>query len=92
MMICAASGKTPTAPLQKASITIVRHSHRMLDFDGLVGSLKPVVDALVSAGVLSDDSWGVVGRWNVDQKFRSKSSGPMLEIFVKQLPDLRLDA
>jgi hypothetical protein len=39
----------------------------MLDFDGVVGSCKPVVDALVYAGVLKDDSWNVVGAWKVDQ-------------------------
>ena len=82
-------GKTPARRLSKASITIVRHSHRMLDYDGLVGSLKPVVDALVSAGVLVDDSWPVVGRWHVDQKFRPLKEGPLLEILVQSLPDKR---
>ena len=75
-------GRLPLQPLQKARIRIVRHSWRSLDFDGLVGSLKPVVDALVTAGVLLDDKWTVVGAWDVDQKFRPKKDGPLLEIQV----------
>lgn len=75
----------PRAPLARAQITLVRHSHRSLDFDGLVGSLKPVVDALVTAGILSDDSWKVLGAWTVDQKFRPKKAGPLLEIFIQEL-------
>jgi len=79
--------KKPLSPLPKANLTIIRHSHRFLDFDGLVGSMKPVVDALVTAGVLVDDSWIVIGRWNIDQRFRAKADGPMLEILVNETPD-----
>lgn len=75
-------GKLPPTPLEKAHIKITRHFYRSLDFDGLVGSLKPVVDALVSAGVLKDDKWAVVGAWTVDQQFRAKKDGPLLEIQV----------
>ncbi len=67
----------------------MRHSHRFLDYDGLVGSMKPVVDALVTAGVLHSDSWNVLGRWNVDQKFRSEKEGQMIEILIQELPDKR---
>lgn len=78
----AIEGKAPPAPLKKAQVSFVRHSFRMLDFDGVVGSLKPVMDALVAAGVVKDDAWGIVGAWSVDQKFRPKNEGPLLEIFV----------
>lgn len=74
----------PPKPLQKAKISLVRHSHRMLDFDGMVGALKPVVDALVTAGILVDDRWSVTGKWDVDQVFRPKKEGPLLEITVKE--------
>ena len=40
--------------------------------------------ALVSAGVMIDDSWKVTGAWLVDQKFRPKSSGPILEIRIRE--------
>jgi hypothetical protein len=79
--------KLPTHPLTKAKIKIVRHSHRTLDFDGLVGSFKPVVDALVSCGVLKDDSWNVLGCWIVDQVFLPKSKDPFLEILVQECPN-----
>lgn len=61
----------------------------MLDFDGLVGSMKPVVDALKRCGVLADDSWAVTGAWNVTQKYRPKSEGVLLEILVAERPDKR---
>lgn len=82
-------GKTPPKPITNGSLTIMRHSHRFLDYDGLVGSMKPVVDALVTAGVLHSDSWNVLGRWNVDQKFRSEKEGQMIEILIQELPDKR---
>lgn len=71
--------------MRRAKISIIRHSHRMLDFDGLVGSLKPVVDALVTAGILLDDRWSVLGAWAVDQRFRSKKDGPLLDILVEEM-------
>lgn len=75
----------PASPLKKARIKIVRHFYRTLDYDGLVGSLKPVVDGLVSAGVLIDDSWAVLGAWDVSQEFRPKSQGPLLTVFIEEI-------
>lgn len=75
----------PKKPLTKAKLKIVRHFYRTMDFDGLVGSMKPVVDALVSCGLIIDDSWNVLGPWEVDQVFRPKSQGPLLEISVTPL-------
>lgn len=74
----------PTVPLSKAHIRLVRHSYRTLDYDGLVGSMKPVVDALVSAGVMQDDTWAITGPWEVDQVFRPKSDGSLLQILVTE--------
>lgn len=74
--------------MKRARIRLVRHAYRTLDYDGLVGSMKPVVDALVTARVLKDDSWNVLGRWDVDQKFRPKKDGPELEIWITEVPDL----
>jgi len=78
--------KLPPEPLKHARITITRHFWRTLDYDGLIGSLKPVVDALVSAGVLSDDNWGVTGPWICDQQFRTKKEGPLLAITIEETP------
>ncbi len=77
----------PPAPLMSARITLVRHSHRTLDFDGVVGSMKPVVDSLVRAGILLDDSWKVLGAWNVDQRFRKKKDGPLLSIEIVEMKE-----
>lgn len=79
--------KKPISPLLKAKIKIIRHSSRTLDYDSLVASMKPVVDALVDCGVLSDDSWKVLGKWEVDQKFRPQKNGCLLEIEVIECPE-----
>lgn len=78
--------KRPASPLKKAHIRIVRHFYRTLDYDGLVGSMKPVVDALVSAGVLESDSWNVLGVWDVTQEFRTKKEGPLLTVTIEEMP------
>ncbi len=77
--------KLPPTPLKKARITIVRHFWRTLDYDGLVGSMKPIVDALVDAGVMVDDSYAVTGPWNVTQEFRPKKEGPLLTVLVEEV-------
>jgi hypothetical protein len=77
-------GKLPPKPLEKARIRIVRHFWRTLDYDGLVGSMKPIVDALVSAGVIADDNWDVTGQWDVTQVFRKKNLGPLLTVEITE--------
>lgn len=74
--------KLPPQPLPKARIRIVRHFWRTLDYDGLVGSMKPMVDGLVTAGVIESDSWKVLGVWDVTQVFRPKKDGPLLEVSI----------
>ncbi len=78
--------RLPDKPLTKARITIVRHFWRQLDYDGLVGSMKPIVDALVDAGVLADDNYKVTGPWIVTQEHRPKSAGPLLTVCVEEIP------
>ena len=75
----------PPSPLKRAKIRIVKHFWRTMDFDGFVGSLKPVVDALVTAGVIEDDSWKVLQAWEVDQVFRAQKDGPLLQIEIKEI-------
>jgi hypothetical protein len=74
----------PPIPLKRARIAFARHSHRYLDFDGFVGALKPVMDALVRCGVIEDDSWKHVGAWQV---FRPKAEGAILHIVVESVED-----
>lgn len=74
----------PTVPLMKAKISIVRMNWRMLDYDGLVASMKPVVDGLVQSGILKNDTYKITGPWIVTQEFRAKKLGPRLEILVEE--------
>lgn len=39
-----------------------------MDYDGVVGSMKGVVDALVLCGIMHDDSYNVTGPWVVTQE------------------------
>lgn len=80
MVHCEIHKDLPPEPLKKAVITLIRFNYRMLDFDGLVASFKPVVDGMVQAGVLIDDRWSVTGRWHVDQRFSPKGTA---KIFVR---------
>lgn len=54
-------------PMGNAMVTLVRHSSVQPDSDGLRGSFKSVLDALVRGGVLVDDTPAVIGepvcRW-----------------------------
>ena len=75
----------PVNPLQKCHIRIVRHYWRTLDYDGLVGSLKPVVDALRHAGVIADDTWNVTGAWEMSQLHRAKDLGPLVTVTVSEI-------
>lgn len=78
-------GKAPPAPLPRATLVITRHAHRMLDYDGLVGSLKPVADALVYSGIIVDDRWSVLGPWAVGQAYRPAELGGLLEILIEEV-------
>ncbi len=59
--MCAVLGKTPDAPLAHAHCTFTRFSSKRPDYDGLVHSMKPVLDGLVKGNVLVDDSYDVIG-------------------------------
>lgn len=50
-------GKRPLSPLKSFRISATRFSPKFMDFDNLVSSLKPVIDGLVLAKVLTDDKW-----------------------------------
>lgn len=51
----------PPAPLDKARVTLERHSSSEPDFDGLVSGFKFILDGLVDAGVLINDKMSVIG-------------------------------
>jgi Holliday junction resolvase RusA-like endonuclease len=52
----------PASPYSKARLKLVRCSSAPPDFDNIAQSFKPVLDGLVEAGVLQDDSLAVIGK------------------------------
>lgn len=59
--------KRPRAPLQRAKLTLTRHSSVSPDADGLVSGFKAIVDGLVRGGILVNDKFENIGmpdyRW-----------------------------
>ena len=78
----ASNGKKPKKELEQFKLTFIRYSNRFLDFDGCVGSLKPIVDGLIHAGIIKDDSYKMTGPWDVSQEYLPKSQGQYIYIKV----------
>lgn len=55
-------GKLPKTPLLKAKLKLTRFSSVSPDFDGLVYSFKPIIDALRKLKIIQDDSMQHIGR------------------------------
>lgn len=57
----------PPEPLKKARLTLIRRSSARPDTDGLVSGFKHIIDGLVEARVLENDSFEHIGfpdyRW-----------------------------
>jgi Holliday junction resolvase RusA-like endonuclease len=51
----------PKYALKKAKITITRFSSKRPDYDGLVSCGKHLLDGLINAGIIVDDSYEVIG-------------------------------
>jgi len=51
----------PAQPLASAVLCLTRVSSVRPDHDGLVGGFKPIIDGLVECGVLSNDTYEVIG-------------------------------
>lgn len=52
---------------EKCTLSFLVYRSRLMDFDGVVSTLKPIVDGLKGL-IIIDDSWHVTGPWNIDQK------------------------
>lgn len=61
-VMAAIGNKKPIAPCKTARLTLTRHSSTEPDYDGLVSSFKPVVDALIVCGVLENDKVSNIGQ------------------------------
>lgn len=77
-------GKEPEKPLEKAEIKIIRHCKKFLDADNALASFKPIIDGIVDANVIKDDSWTVTGMWQFDQQKIEKGETEYFEIFIKE--------
>ena len=75
--------KLPPKPLEKFTIKVVLFNNRHLDFDGSVGSLKPLIDGLERAGVIKDDSYKRTGPWLVTQE-KCKKGFEMVEFLITE--------
>lgn len=82
-------GKRPIRPLTNYKLVIIRHYWKALDYDNLVSSMKAYVDGLTKAGIIEDDKWIFSGPWEVSQKIREKSLGPLLEIQVFESREIK---
>lgn len=51
----------PDSAFEKASLTLTRISSKRPDFDGLVSSFKHVIDGLIEAGIIINDTHDVIG-------------------------------
>ena len=78
----AVEGKQPPEPLDSCIIEIERCFYRFLDYDGLVASVKPLIDGLIHSGVILDDSYKITGPWKISQSFRPKKEGPLIRVKV----------
>lgn len=68
----ATMGKRPNKPYPKSIVTLIRVSSVEPDYDGLVHSFKPVVDALKRVGIIEDDSPKHVRRIYLHEKCAPK--------------------
>lgn len=73
----------PPRTLEVFDLAMTRHSYRQLDFDGCVASFKPVIDGLKDL-IIVDDSWRRTGVWRVNQEFRPKKLGPLIELWITE--------
>lgn len=76
--------RLPPKPLEKAKLTLIRHSSSEPDSDGLVISFKPVIDALVKAGVLVNDKRGNIGMPEYDWRQAPPKKG-FITIKIEEL-------
>lgn len=74
----------PEKPLDRANITLIRHSSQCPDYDGLVQSFKPLVDGLVKAKIIIDDNMKVIGKPDYQWKLAPIRKG-FVEIVVESV-------
>jgi hypothetical protein len=74
----------PKSPFTKVKLKLVSHRHLFLDYDNLVGAMKPIVDGLVTAGLFINDKYETTGQWDVDEKKIPKKQQGFVEIEITE--------
>lgn len=74
----------PSKPLTQAHLTLIRYSSVAPDYDGLVHSFKPVIDALRKCLIIQDDNMKVIGRPDYQWK-QAKPNEGKIEIIVLEI-------
>lgn len=74
----------PACKLAKAKLTLIRHSSVEPDWDGLVGSFKYVIDALVYQGILYDDGPDNIGESKALWKGAKPKYG-FIEVWINEV-------
>lgn len=73
----------PDTPFKRVDLTFVRMSSSRPDYDGLVGSFKPIIDGLVKARVIADDTPEVIGAPKYIWEYAKPRFGKV-KIIIKQ--------
>lgn len=76
----------PNRPYPKAKLTLTRYSTNEPDYDGLVGSFKWVVDALVKSGIIIDDKYSVIGKSDYIWEKVSKRVDQRIQVTIEMQP------
>lgn len=87
MVAYAVSGKKPKSPLEKATVYLTRVSAREPDWDNLAASFKHVIDGLIVAQILADDSTKTIGQPKISWEKAAPKSG-YIRVKVIELCDI----
>lgn len=71
--------------LDRAVLTLTRHSSKAPDSDGIVSGFKVVIDALVKYGVLTDDNYKVIGMPNYKWEYAPKKLGGFIVVKIESV-------
>ena len=66
----------------RVNVHLTRYSSRVPDPDGVAGSAKNLLDALVDAGIIEDDNMNIIKAFSVDW-CKSKQKDQRTEIIIE---------
>lgn len=68
----------------KVNVSLTRYSSRVPDPDGVAGSAKMILDAIVDAGIIEDDNMNIVESFTVNWK-KCKRKERRTEIEINEI-------